>query len=189
MPRLLSTTRNTRALLPDSLRFVRSDVPCAPTEGEIQWLLEHDLRTVIDLREENECRCRPCPLADHPAFHYLWMPVTGGGALPDTPDLVSASYIRMVDKQMGHILNTILTAGSNVLYFCSAGKDRTGVVSALLLRALGADRETILADYLASAECLEEFLRDYDARNPAVDPEIITPQRRYMEEFLDWLDS
>jgi hypothetical protein len=43
-----------------------------------------------------------------------------------------------------------------VLFHCSAGKDRTGVATALLLSALGVDRETIIQDYLASAENVAE---------------------------------
>ncbi|MDR1388378.1 MAG: tyrosine-protein phosphatase [Treponema sp.] len=41
-----------------------------------------------------------------------------------------------------------------LLFHCSAGKDRTGLASALVLYALGASMETIFADYLASTECL-----------------------------------
>ncbi len=43
------------------------------------------------------------------------------------------------------------------LWHCTMGKDRTGVTAALLLHALGASRETILADYLATNEALREM--------------------------------
>lgn len=43
------------------------------------------------------------------------------------------------------------------LWHCTMGKDRTGVTAALLLHALGASRETILADYLATNEALREI--------------------------------
>ncbi|MDR0551263.1 MAG: tyrosine-protein phosphatase [Spirochaetaceae bacterium] len=43
-----------------------------------------------------------------------------------------------------------------VLYHCSAGKDRTGVATALFLSALGIDRETVIQNYLASAENVAE---------------------------------
>lgn len=39
MGSLLSSTRNTRSLFKDSLKFVRSDVPDNLTEDEVQWLL------------------------------------------------------------------------------------------------------------------------------------------------------
>ncbi|MCI8565156.1 MAG: tyrosine-protein phosphatase [Lachnospiraceae bacterium] len=43
------------------------------------------------------------------------------------------------------------------LWHCTMGKDRTGVTAALLLHALGASRETILADYLATNEALSKM--------------------------------
>ena len=63
MSSLLSSTVNTRAVLPGSLRILRSDAPVAPTEADIQWLLTHGVTTLIDLRTEVECARRPCPLA------------------------------------------------------------------------------------------------------------------------------
>ncbi len=39
-----------------------------------------------------------------------------------------------------------------LLFHCSAGKDRTGVMTALLLTLLGVDRQTVIDDYLLSAK-------------------------------------
>lgn len=187
MGSLLKSTDNTRAILPDSLRFLRSDVPWRISEEEVSWLMAQRIRTVIDLREASERDRKPCPLAVYPGFRYLCMPVTGGGTVPPSPDQVSLSYMAMADSPMEDIVSTILSADTNVLYFCNAGKDRTGVVSALLLHRLGFDREYIIADYLESADNLKETLHAYALRNPEMDETVITPQRRYMEEFLDWL--
>ena len=186
---ILSSTQNTRALLPDNLRFVRSDVPDRITEPEIERLIRHRLLTVVDLRQDEERRRRPCPLIDRPEFRYLCMPVTGGDIVPRTPDDVPASYIRMADRQMERIVSTLLTAPTPALYFCNAGKDRTGVVSAILLRRLGYDRATIVKDYLQSADNLRETIELYVRQFPQIDREVITPQARYIEAFLDWLDA
>lgn len=189
MGSLLQSTSNTRALLPDSLRYVRSDVPDRLSQQEIAWLVDRRLLTVVDLRQEDERLRRPCPLIDHPAFRYFRMPVTGGDIVPQTADDVSASYIRMADRQMGRIVETILNAETNVLFFCSAGKDRTGVVAAILLRHLGFDRAAIVDDYMRSAENLKDRLALYAAQHPEIDAQIITPRARYIEGFLDWLDE
>ena len=71
-----------------------------------------------------------------------------------------------------------------MIYFCNAGKDRTGVVSAVLLKKLGASDEEIIADYLESKDNLTDNINEYVALHPDVDREIITPHREYMEEFL-----
>ena len=186
MNSLLDTTMNTRAILPDSLKYIRSDVPHKITETEIEWLTENNITTIIDLREEKEQQQKKCPLIDNSNFTYLCMPVTGGNTIPATTDDVSKSYIRMADDNMDRIIETIISAETNVMYFCNAGKDRTGVVSAILLHKLGYDREYIINDYLKSAENLREMLEAFSAQHPEI-KKIITLNRRYMNEFLDWL--
>ena len=42
----------------------------------------------------------------------------------------------MLDEKMEKIIHTIMNAKSNVLFFCGAGKDRTGVVSAIIWKKL-----------------------------------------------------
>lgn len=187
MGSLLSSTKNTRSILPDSVRFVRSDVPNCITEQEIQWLIEHNIVTIVDLRQDEERIKKKCPLIDDCRFQYFCMPVTGGDIIPKTVDEVSKSYISMVDSQMDKIINTIMSAAANVLFFCNAGKDRTGVVSAILLHKLGMDRKYIIDDYMESGENLKDMLKMYAEKFPEVDVDIITPHVRYMEEFLEWL--
>lgn len=57
---------------------------------------------------------------------------------------------------------------SAILWHCSAGKDRAGLASALLLYALGADEETIIADYMLSGEAYREkaeFMKSFAVAN------------------------
>ena len=183
---LFESTKNTRWLPNKQGRFLRSDLPDQLSEDEIGWLLQEDVRTLVDLRTDAERRQRPCPLALRPEFCYHVMPVTGGNAVPSSPEQVPVSYRNMADARMERILDLILESGTGVLFFCTAGKDRTGVVSALLLRRLGADRETILRDYLQSAENLRESLEQYAAQT-GIDPAVIIPCRAHMEQFLDGL--
>ena len=203
MIKLFESTQNTRPILPDSLRFIRSDVPTAVSEAEEQWLRAHDILTIIDLREPQERAQKTCPLGEKNGFTYLCLPVTGGNDIPSSQAEVAASYIRMVDEQMERVIEAAMTEKSNVLYFCNAGKDRTGVVSAILLTRLGYDREYIVADYMKSAEnfivenvheddiesaenlrgTLEAFVKN----RPDVDLNVITPQPAYMQDFLTWL--
>ena len=183
---LLNSTMNTRAILPDSLKYIRSDVPDKMTEIEVQWLIDNNINTIIDLREEHERQKKKCHLIDNSKFKYFCMPVTGGNTVPKTVDSVSDSYIRMLDSNMDRIIETILNSETNVMYFCNAGKDRTGVVSAILLHKLGYSKEYIINDYMRSAENLKTMLEDFSAQCPEV-KEIITPKKKYINEFLEWL--
>lgn len=182
---MLGSTLNTRALQKGTLKLIRSDAPNNLSKDEIQWLLQNDITTIVDLRDGGEVKRKPCPLLQNSEFTYFHIPVSGGNIIPKSSDMVSLVYLQMVDDVMWNIISTIENAKTNVLYFCNAGKDRTGVVSALLLLRMGASRAEIINDYLLSAGNLKKMLKDYVACHPEVDIEVITPKKRYMEEFLD----
>jgi protein-tyrosine phosphatase len=78
-------------------------------------------------------------------------------------------------------------AGRPLLYHCSAGKDRTGWLTAILLTALGAERDVVLADYLRTnvdgERSVEKILRALAARR-AVDPERVRPVLVAAPEYL-----
>ena len=181
---IFSHTRNTRCIIKNNYRFIRSDVPAVILENELEFLKQHHILTIIDLRTEEEQLRKPCPLKNHADFYYFSMPVSGGDTVPESPEQVAFSYLAMVDSQMYRIIDKILNADTNVLYFCNAGKDRTGVVSALLLEILGYDEAYIIQDYMQSAENLKELLQQFAESNPEISLEVITPHEHYMKEFL-----
>ena len=184
MASLLKSTLNTRTLPIGGMRYIRSDAPINLTEEEIQWLIDNDITTLVDLRATEELERKPCPLRDMPEFTYHHLPVTGGGDTPKSREHLHEVYRGMVDEQMEIILDTILNATSNVMYFCTAGKDRTGTVSALLLRRLGATEDVIVEDYMASKENLMDMLVAYVTQHPEVDLDIIVPQEENMRKLL-----
>ena len=186
MASLFGSTQNTRALPIGSLRYIRSEAPLNLTEQEIQWLLEHQITTLVDLRSTEEVASRPCPLAAHPAFGYHHLPVTGGGDTPASREDLHRVYRQMVDERMEEILQVLMNAPANAMYFCAAGKDRTGVVSALILSRLGVAENVIVADYMQSAENLMPMLQAYVQEHPEVDLDIILPRP---ENILNLLHS
>ena len=186
MASLLQCTANTRPVLPGSFRILRSDAPLSPTEADVAFLLGHGIRDLIDLRSSEEVAAKPCPLAADARFTYRHMPVTGGNAMPDSPADVPLSYLRMVDDQMVRILRAVRES-QGVMYFCTAGKDRTGVVSALVQREAGLTRQEIAADYALSGENLLSMFEAFRARHPDINVDIYTPKPEYMLQFLDLL--
>ena len=184
MGSLLRSTLNTRALPVGGLRYIRSDAPLCLTEEEIQWLLDNHITTLVDLRSAQELERKPCPLQDVAGFTYYHIPVTGGGDTPKSREHLYEVYRGMVDAQMDTILETILNAASNVMYFCTAGKDRTGVVSALLLKRLGISEDVIVEDYMKSKDNLLDMLTSYVKNHPEVDIDIIIPQEENIRQVL-----
>ena len=93
----------------------------------------------------------------------------------------------MLDEKMEQIIDTIMNAESNVMYFCTSGKDRTGVVSAVILKRLGFSDEVIIDDYMQSKDNLMDMLLAYVDTHPEVDIEIIIPHRENMMNLLKQL--
>jgi len=185
MASLFSSTKNTRELIPGSPRYIRSDAPDKLSPSEIQWLFGNEVTTVVDLRAPDEVEKRPCPLETDRRFKYLHMPVTGGDTMPKASSEVVPIYLNMVDGKMRAVLDALENAEANALYFCVSGKDRTGVVSAMLLLRMGAPRDVIVADYTASYENLKDCFGALLRTHPGVDPRVVRPVPEYMEAFLD----
>ena len=189
MASLLTYTLNTRLLQEGSFRYIRSDVPDRLSEEDIAWLLEHNVRTVVDLRALSEAEKRPCPLEQHPDFTYYHRPVSTGDITPLCVEDVPRSYMAMADEKMNDIIALVENAPTNVLYFCNAGKDRTGVLSALLLRRMSVSRQEIVDNYLITAENLKEMLAEFVAKRPELSLHVVTPRAWYMETFLDRFEA
>ena len=187
MGSILQTTLNTRALPIGNLRYIRSDYPGKLTDDEVKWLRKNDITTIVDLREEKEYKDRQCLLEKEEGFTYYHIPVTGGGGTPESPEAVARTYLGMLDDQMERIISTIMNAESNVMYFCGAGKDRTGVVSAIILRKLGFSDQVIIDDYMETKENLMDFLTAYVEEHPEVDINIIIPNANNIKKVLEAL--
>lgn len=91
-----------------------------------------------------------------------------------------ASFLHMAEK------------GQTLLYHCTAGKDRTGFASMLLLSALGVDEDTIMANFLESNHYTKAIFQDSDehAKQLGIDLEIyklfqnVTPDYLYSAQKL-----
>jgi len=79
-------------------------------------------------------------------------------------------------------------ANTPLLFHCSAGKDRTGLASALILHALGAGRETIMRDYLASTEYLRPFREICMKTMPKMVP-YTTVKEAYLEAAFQTIEK
>jgi protein-tyrosine phosphatase len=141
--------------------MLRSDSLHALPEDSQTALLERGLRTLIDLRHPNELAARPNVFADSPHVSYINVsllnaaPASAGGA-PRPTDLPTINRLWLDEAQaaIAEVLRAIASSEQPVLVQCHAGKDRTGLIVALTLSAVGVDRETIAADYALSAEYL-----------------------------------
>ncbi len=140
--------------------IVRSDNVSSLTTDGIRAMWEYGITAVIDLRSEGEIAKRPSPFepADYGPL-YLHAPLVDD-AFAGTLAQVSAMpdrYQMMLDcrqEAIGDIMKTIARVDGPLVFHCFAGKDRTGLIAAMLLSLAGADRDAIAADYSATDEQL-----------------------------------
>ena len=69
----------------------------------------------------------------------------------------------LCQSQYAHFLNRLATTDSATVYHCSAGKDRTGFATVLLLSALGVDRHTVVSNYLETNQYISAEYSSYVA--------------------------
>lgn len=121
-------------------------------------------RTILDLRAEQEFSGAH-PLNDVAAMHRLPMDVMlAPDALSreqvDELDLVARYRLLLgsADHQIARLVEIVAEAETPILVHCVAGKDRTGIVIALLLRLVGVDRTAVLDDYTRTNDNLPGLL-------------------------------
>jgi protein-tyrosine phosphatase len=190
-------------------RLFRSDTLHELTEGDVTMLRDMGLTSIIDLRtgteaersgrgllgaeatgyfhlsvideDAGESRGIPAPIDDSLANRYLWYLDIGREAL--------AQAITIIGHDASHPL----------VFHCAAGKDRTGVLAALILDIVGVERRSIVQDYVLTASRMDAIVErlsrnrtegGMDFQIPAQIPAgALTVEATTMEEFLDGVDQ
>ena len=170
---LLCATSNTRELggcpAPGGIETVRgriwrSDAPTARNEADFR-LLKH------------------CAYAGELIYRHC--PIVEGSVPPAALADVPASYMQIALSQGAFdALRAIARADGGVLVCCTAGKDRTGVVSALLLLCCGVDDNAIVENYVLSREYNKARLEQFLAEHPEVDRQVVLANEVSMIGFL-----
>jgi protein-tyrosine phosphatase len=116
------------------------------------------LRTVVDLRTNGEVAAAPCVLDGH-VVRACHVPLFSEAAIGRLPPELSAVYAHMIDRCGRAIARAIgQLCGDGALpglIHCTAGKDRTGLVVALILEVIGVPDDVIAADYAMSSSHID----------------------------------
>jgi protein-tyrosine phosphatase len=163
-------------------RLFRADGLHRLTETDLNQLAELGLATVIDLRtgQELEEVGRISWAAPDLAYHHLPML----DVLPDRttyPAWVDASYVAdryvgMLEKGADAMAEALVLladpAAYPAVFHCSAGKDRTGLLAALVLGLLGVSDGNIISDYALSQQAMGRMLTWLRAERPEIRDQI-----------------
>jgi|TARA_B100001540_G_C15694058_1_gene590649 protein-tyrosine phosphatase len=132
----------------------------------------YGVKRAIDLRSLNEQRT--CPLRSVTNFlDVISLPIIDQTmqAPMTRPNVQSMAegYIIMLNESGGHIvqaIQSILEMESPVVVFCTAGKDRTGVLVAVILSLLDVGIDQVIADYELSQEVMPSIRRSITQETP-----------------------
>ena len=153
---------------------VRSDCPAALTEAGRAALATYGVRAIVDLRLPAELADDPNPFAepgDHGIAYTNVSFIDPAAAPPDAVGSLAEDYLQMLDRYRQGVAEAMAAISSApedgaVLIHCAAGKDRTGLISALLLGLVDVPAETIAADYALTAELLRPREQEWLAGLP-----------------------
>lgn len=130
----------------------------------------YGIRSVIDLRGDDEVTALASPFAE--GARYVRVPLNSmrlgslheaahAGTLPDELRTIGSA-----DGGLAAAVAAIARAEPCVLVHCVAGRDRTGMLVASVLAAIGVPDDDVVADYVASDEELRDEYARFKAANP-----------------------
>mgnify|MGYP001817076520 CR=1 FL=1 len=154
-------------------RMFRADGLQALTENDVSHLRDElrlaaviDLRSTYELTNDGRGRLAETEIG----FHHV--PFFDGNpqerAAPPADLTLAQMYVGMIERASDPIARSIRVladteADESAVYHCAAGKDRTGVLSAILLSLLGVDDQLIVADYALSQDSMDQVIARLDA--------------------------
>jgi protein-tyrosine phosphatase len=152
---------------------VRSAALGALTEAGRAALADYGVRAIVDLRLPDELDREPNPFAEPGDHGIVYTNVSildpGAGFPPDTVTLAE-NYLWSLERFGGLVAAAVAAVAQapegGVLIHCAAGKDRTGLVSAMLLGVVGVPDETIADDYALTAELLRPREQEWMENGP-----------------------
>ena len=181
-------------------QLYRSDALHLVTPADIARLTgELGIGTIVDLRSTGEVeREGRGPLEALPLrFHHL--PLIDGFELKSTAKLsgpikLSDRYFLLAEvakAPIARVLAALAESDAPAVYHCAAGKDRTGVLSAVILGLLGVPDDVIVADYALTAESLDAINQrllaseGYQAILASLPPDTMHAEPETMVALLD----
>ena len=176
----------------------RSDTLQELTDGDVDVLVrEVGLRLVVDLRAATEVEREGRGLLERSPVRHVNVPLNSQDerAIPDLTRAVLVQhylgYLAVSPESVAEALRLLADDGLPAVVHCAAGKDRTGVMTALVLRTLGVPEDVVAEDYARSSDALPRLLErlrrlpSYGDRIDLLPADVHESRVETMVEFLD----
>lgn len=183
---------------------IRSDSPSDLTHEQALAIRDHGVTQVLDLRSEAEVKAYGNAFMDLEGVKFKNIPLFLGN--PDDKEDPTMEFLKthklgdfylLILEQLGdrvcEVLRAIKDNEGITLYHCAHGKDRTGVISAILYLLAGASYENIIKNYACSYTYMKPILDPLIARDLAPGgrnmAHVLRSDAENMEIFLNYVDS
>ncbi len=178
-------------------RIFRCGMPLDPSDKDIELFLKLGIKTVIDFRGEEEADERPSRLETDERFDYHNISLLEANpAFNKENRPLWDMYIYSLTaygENYARVFRLMVSTDEPLLCHCFLGKDRTGVLCALLLDAAGVSRENILKDYSLSYPLSMDFLdREIKGKTGLIweqDVSRLRSDKLYISKTMDYIDE
>lgn len=141
---------------------LRAGIMRDPDEKDLAILEKFGVKTVIDLRGIEEAEDMPSYFKDNSKYNYYHYPLLEANpamAKSDAPMTeLYKDCLSNYSANVAAVLKIIASLDKPFMFHCFCGKDRTGMVAALLLNAAGVCKEDIIADYEVSYTYIKPYI-------------------------------
>jgi len=171
-------------------KLFRSDCPLELRSEDLAQLNTLGIGAIIDLRTSHECKSRPSPYQSLKGVSYHHIGFKTGDLAPASENEIPKGYLAMMEDSSTLIeaLSVIVNTGDNTLFHCAVGKDRTGILAAIILMLCKVPMVDILADYQVSHTYLKPLIDDYKIKNPAMPEWVGMSKEAYLVETFSLLE-
>ncbi|MBI1277750.1 MAG: protein-tyrosine-phosphatase [Anaerolineaceae bacterium] len=153
--------------------FVRAGNLDKVSPAGCQYISDYGIKTVIDLRDEWEVEDFPNVFAQSDHVRYMSLPLLGNQLSQDEVwklenqklfqlEALYSRYLDHCQAQIGSIMAAISESTPGTLFHCYAGKDRTGLIAALVLSAVGVSSEDIAEDYAQTSQHIKHLVAQWE---------------------------
>lgn len=188
-------------------RLFRSDCPDALEDAEWETLRTLGIRHIMDLRSTYEAKESPVQPPERICYHHI--PFLKEDASITDPEEAARMFLDSLSLDYAVMLSNSLERAAQLLlhltdfleeggvqFFCTAGKDRTGILAAAVLTLCGVRDEDIIADYcvteIYNAKVIEARINSLPeamkAEIPAEKMSLATNSKpETMKSLLSWM--
>ena len=163
--------------------FIRGGKLSSLTLSDLEIIQSYHIKHILDFRSKVESSIDPDPSLEGVVYENMSpMLYSDGSEVDFSPEGIEklqrvfqkGDHNGFVELNISiffhnpvyqHLFDLMSNQQVPILYHCTAGKDRTGVASVLILLALGCDEETVIKDYLLTNKYREPFILDYASKH------------------------